>query len=125
MMMGILMFAAAANAPVMLAARDEAQWRLFVRTSCSGRRRPRSEAEAASGNRFERSATTAGLAHGRPWGFSLGRCAWHKLGDAEKTKSTAWKLVPDTDFPLRHLHGPPVWAGTLLAIGSFAGGPAR
>ncbi|HYI40609.1 MAG TPA: hypothetical protein VE053_09850 [Allosphingosinicella sp.] len=32
-MMGILMFAAAANAPVMLASRDEAQWRLFVRTS--------------------------------------------------------------------------------------------
>lgn len=32
-MMTILMFAAAANAPVMLAARDEAQWRLFVRAS--------------------------------------------------------------------------------------------
>jgi hypothetical protein len=32
-MMGILMFAAAANAPVMLAARDEAQWRSFVRAS--------------------------------------------------------------------------------------------
>jgi hypothetical protein len=32
-MMGILMFAAAANAPVMLAAREEAQWRTFVRTS--------------------------------------------------------------------------------------------
>jgi hypothetical protein len=32
-MMTILMFAAAANAPVMLAGRDEAQWRMFVRTS--------------------------------------------------------------------------------------------
>ncbi len=32
-MMGILMFAAAANAPVMLARADEAQWRLFVRAS--------------------------------------------------------------------------------------------
>lgn len=32
-MMNLLMFAAAANAPVMLAARDEAQWRLFVRAS--------------------------------------------------------------------------------------------
>jgi hypothetical protein len=33
MMMGILMFAAAANAPAMLAVRDEAQWRMFVRAS--------------------------------------------------------------------------------------------
>ncbi|HEX8241466.1 MAG TPA: hypothetical protein VF574_17150 [Allosphingosinicella sp.] len=32
-MMGLLMFAAAANAPVMLARADEAQWRLFVRAS--------------------------------------------------------------------------------------------
>jgi hypothetical protein len=32
-MMEILMLAAAANAPVMLAARDEAQWRTFVRAS--------------------------------------------------------------------------------------------
>jgi hypothetical protein len=32
-MMGLMMFAAAANAPVMLAARDEAQWRTFVRAS--------------------------------------------------------------------------------------------
>jgi hypothetical protein len=32
-MMAMLMFAAAANAPVMLAARDEAQWRTFVRAS--------------------------------------------------------------------------------------------
>jgi hypothetical protein len=29
----MLMFAAAANAPAMLAARDEAQWRMFVRAS--------------------------------------------------------------------------------------------
>ena len=36
-MMGILMMAAAANAPVMLAASDEAQWRTFVRAS---RQRP-------------------------------------------------------------------------------------
>jgi hypothetical protein len=32
-MMGILMLAAAANAPVQLAGRDEAQWRMFVRAS--------------------------------------------------------------------------------------------
>ncbi len=32
-MIGMLMLAAAANAPVMLAAKDEAQWRMFVRTS--------------------------------------------------------------------------------------------
>jgi hypothetical protein len=32
-MIGLLMYAAAANAPVMLAARDEAQWRTFVRAS--------------------------------------------------------------------------------------------
>ena len=33
MMIGMLMLAAAANAPVMLAARDETQWRTFVRAS--------------------------------------------------------------------------------------------
>ena len=32
-MIGMLMLAAAANAPVILAARDETQWRLFVRAS--------------------------------------------------------------------------------------------
>jgi hypothetical protein len=32
-MIGIMLFAAAANAPVELAARDEAQWRMFVRAS--------------------------------------------------------------------------------------------
>ena len=32
-MMGLLMFAAAANAPVILARADDAQWRLFVRAS--------------------------------------------------------------------------------------------
>jgi hypothetical protein len=32
-MMGILMFAAAANAPLTIAGVDEAQWRLFVRAS--------------------------------------------------------------------------------------------
>jgi hypothetical protein len=32
-MMGLMMLAAAANAPVMLARADEAQWRLFVRAS--------------------------------------------------------------------------------------------
>lgn len=32
-MMTMLMLAAAANAPVMLVARDEAQWRTFVRAS--------------------------------------------------------------------------------------------
>ena len=31
--MGILMFAAAANAPLTIAGVDEAQWRLFVRAS--------------------------------------------------------------------------------------------
>ncbi len=40
-MMGILMFAAAANAPVMLARADEAQWRLFVRASLQRRAPPR------------------------------------------------------------------------------------
>lgn len=33
MMIGIALLAAAANAPVVLAARDEAQWRRFVRSS--------------------------------------------------------------------------------------------
>ena len=32
-MMGMLMLAAAANAPMLLAGRDEAQWRLFVDSS--------------------------------------------------------------------------------------------
>lgn len=32
-MSGMLMLAAAASAPTMLAARDETQWRLFVRAS--------------------------------------------------------------------------------------------
>jgi len=32
-MIGILMLAAAASAPVQLAGRDEAQWRMFVRSS--------------------------------------------------------------------------------------------
>jgi hypothetical protein len=32
-MMGMLMFAAAANAPMMLARADEAQWRMFIRAS--------------------------------------------------------------------------------------------
>ncbi|HYG48268.1 MAG TPA: hypothetical protein VD846_10050 [Allosphingosinicella sp.] len=32
-MMAMLMFAAAANAPMQLAGRDEAQWRMFVRAS--------------------------------------------------------------------------------------------
>ena len=32
-MMTMLMFAAAANAPMQLATRDEAQWRMFVRAS--------------------------------------------------------------------------------------------
>lgn len=32
-MMGIMLFAAAANAPMQLASRDEAQWRMFVRAS--------------------------------------------------------------------------------------------
>lgn len=32
-MIGILMLAAAANAPVMLAAGDETRWRMFVRAS--------------------------------------------------------------------------------------------
>ena len=32
-MIGIMLFAAAANAPVQLASRDDAQWRMFVRAS--------------------------------------------------------------------------------------------
>jgi len=32
-MIGIMFFAAAANAPVQLAARDDTQWRMFVRAS--------------------------------------------------------------------------------------------
>jgi hypothetical protein len=32
-MLGMMLFAAAANAPVLLASRDEAQWRTFVRAS--------------------------------------------------------------------------------------------
>ena len=32
-MMGMLMFAAAATGPVMIAARDDTQWRTFVRAS--------------------------------------------------------------------------------------------
>ena len=39
--MEILMFAAAANTPVMLATRDEAQWRLFVRASLQRPAAPR------------------------------------------------------------------------------------
>ncbi|HEX8308928.1 MAG TPA: hypothetical protein VF645_10990 [Allosphingosinicella sp.] len=39
-MMAILMFAAAANAPVMLAGADDAQWRMFVRTSLQRRAAP-------------------------------------------------------------------------------------
>jgi hypothetical protein len=41
MMIGILMLAAAANAPVMLAARDETQWRMFVRASLQPPEAPR------------------------------------------------------------------------------------
>lgn len=44
-MMGMMLFAAAANAPVQLAARDEAQWRLFVRTSLQRPAPPRSRLE--------------------------------------------------------------------------------
>ena len=41
-MMGMLMFAAAAaNAPVMLARADEAQWRMFVRASLQRQAPPR------------------------------------------------------------------------------------
>jgi hypothetical protein len=40
-MMGILMFAAAASAPVQLASRDEAQWRMFVRASLQRQAAPR------------------------------------------------------------------------------------
>jgi len=40
-MMGMLMFAAAANAPVMLARADEAQWRMFVRASVQRPAAPR------------------------------------------------------------------------------------
>jgi hypothetical protein len=40
-MIGILMFAAAANAPAMLAARDETQWRTFVRASLQRPAAPR------------------------------------------------------------------------------------
>jgi hypothetical protein len=39
-MMTILMFAAAANAPVTLARADDAQWRLFVRASVQRRAAP-------------------------------------------------------------------------------------
>ena len=40
-MIGIMLFAAAANAPVQLAARDEAQWRMFVRASLQRQAPPR------------------------------------------------------------------------------------
>ena len=40
-MIGIMLFAAAANAPVQLAARDEAQWRMFVRSSLQRPAAPR------------------------------------------------------------------------------------
>jgi hypothetical protein len=40
-MIAILMLAAAANAPAMLARADEAQWRMFVRTSLERRAAPR------------------------------------------------------------------------------------
>jgi hypothetical protein len=40
-MMGIMLFAAAASAPVMLARADEAQWRLFVRASLQRSAPPR------------------------------------------------------------------------------------
>jgi hypothetical protein len=40
-MIGMLMLAAAANAPVILAARDEAQWRMFVRASLQRAAPPR------------------------------------------------------------------------------------
>lgn len=40
-MIGLLMIAAAANAPVTLAGRDEVQWRLFVRASLQRPAAPR------------------------------------------------------------------------------------
>ncbi|HET9638319.1 MAG TPA: hypothetical protein VFP12_03855 [Allosphingosinicella sp.] len=40
-MMGMMLFAAAANAPVQLAARDDAQWRMFVRASLQRTAPPR------------------------------------------------------------------------------------
>jgi hypothetical protein len=40
-MMGIMLFAAAANAPLQLASRDEAQWRMFVRASLQRPAAPR------------------------------------------------------------------------------------
>lgn len=40
-MMGMLMLAAAASAPVQLARGDEAQWRMFVRTSLQRAQAPR------------------------------------------------------------------------------------
>ncbi|MGZ8297774.1 MAG: hypothetical protein ACXWUV_06920 [Allosphingosinicella sp.] len=40
-MMGMLMLAAAANAPVMLARSDDAQWRMFVRASLQRSAPPR------------------------------------------------------------------------------------
>ena len=44
-MIGIAILAAAAQAPVLLARNDEAQWRLFVRASLQ---RPATEARGAS-----------------------------------------------------------------------------
>jgi hypothetical protein len=40
-MMGLMLFAAAANAPMMLARADEAQWHLFVRASLERQAPPR------------------------------------------------------------------------------------
>jgi hypothetical protein len=40
-MMGIMIFAAAASAPVVLASRDDAQWRMFVRASLQRPAAPR------------------------------------------------------------------------------------
>ena len=40
-MMGLMLLAAAANAPVMLARADEAQWNLFVRASLERQAPPR------------------------------------------------------------------------------------
>lgn len=40
-MIGIMLFAAAATGPVMFAARDEAQWRTFVRASLQRPAAPR------------------------------------------------------------------------------------
>lgn len=40
-MIGIMLFAAAANAPVQLARADEAQWRMFVRASLQRSAPPR------------------------------------------------------------------------------------